>query len=370
MRAAALLLAVVACSPGARESRALTPPSGEVWLEPRQAEALRLEVVEARPIHDTVLVGGKIAFDDLKVSHVFSPLAGRIVRVLAAPGQRVRKGDPLATILSPDMGAAASDLAKAQADLDAASRDFQRQKELYQAHAGSQKDFETAEDSYRKAQAEFQRARAKARPLWKDQSGPVTEEYALRAPIDGEVIFRTANPGVDVQGQYSGGNTTELFTIGELDQVYLLADVHEMDLSSVQKGESIRARVLSYPERVFPGTIDWVAAALDPTTHTARVRCILDNSERLLKPEMYATVELRSDRGKQLSVARSALVHLGSQALVFVSRGPAPDGRARFERRPVNVDEDISGDYLPVTRGLSAGDIVVVEGALLLNQVS
>jgi len=341
-----------------------------VWLEPRQAEALRLEVVEARPVHDTVLVGGKVAFDDLKVSHVFSPLAGRISRVLAAPGQRVKKGDPLAMIVSPDAGSAVSDLAKARADLEAATREHRRQKELSEAHAGSQRDFEAAEDNFRKAQAEFERAEAKARLLWRGQGGSLTQEYALRAPIDGEVVARAANPGVDVQGQYSGGNTTELFTIGELDQVYLLADVHEMDLSSVHKGETVRARVLSYPDRVFPGTVDWVAAALDPQTHTARVRCILDNPERLLKPEMYATVELQSDRGRQLSVARSALVHLGSQALVFVSRGPAADGRARFERRPVNVDEDISGDYLPVTRGLQAGEVVVVEGALLLNQVS
>ena len=370
MRPAALLLAVVACSPSAREAHGPVPPSGEVWLEPRQAEALHLEIVEARPIHDTVLVGGKIAFDDLKVSHVFSPLAGRISRVLASPGERVKKGDPLAMIISPDAGSAVSDLAKAQADLDAATRDHQRQKELYESHAGSQKDFETAEDSYRKALAEYERARAKARLLVRDPRGQMTQEYALRAPIDGEVISRSANPGVDVQGQYSGGNTTELFTVGELDQVYLLADVHEMDLASVQKGEAIRARLLAYPDRVFPGVVDWVAAALDPQTHTARVRCILDNPERLLKPEMYATVELRSDKGKQLSVARSALVHLGSQALVFVSRGPSPDGRARFERRPVNVDEDISGDYLPVLRGLNPGDVVVTEGALLLNQVS
>lgn len=368
-RAFILLLLLAGCSSGPRMPPAPSPPSGEVWVDPAQAEHLRLEAVERRQIGDTLLVGGKIAFDDLRVSHVFAPVAGRITRVLAAPGDRVKKGTPLATIASPDAGSAQADLAKARADLEAATRDLRRQKELYEAHAGSQKDYETAVDTEQKARAEFERARARARLFQASDMDAVSQEFVLRSPIDGEVVARAANPGVDVQGQLAGGNTAELFTIGELDRVYVLAEVHELDLSSFKKGDQMRIRVVSYPDRVFLGRVDWISAALDPQTHTARVRCLLDNPERLLKPEMYASLELQIDRGVQVGVPKAAVIHLQNTTLVFVAKGTTPEGKVRFERRPVNVDDNVSGDYWPVQRGLEAGEVVVVDGALLLSQV-
>ena len=364
----AFLLVLAGCSRGPTPA-VHSPPSGEVWIEPGQAGRFRTELVERRKIEDTLLVGGRIAFDDLRVSHVFAPVAGRITRVLAAPGERVKRGTPLAIIASPDAGSAAADLAKARADLEASSRDLQRQKELYQSHAGSQKDYETALDTEAKARAEFQRAQARARLFHTSDADGVTQEFVLRSPIDGEVVARTANPGVDVQGQLAGGNTAELFTIGELDKVYVLADVHELDLSSFRLGDQMRIRVVSYPDRVFVGRVDWISAALDPQTRTARVRCVLDNPERLLKPEMYASLELRIDRGVQVAVPKAAVIHLQNTTLVYVARGTTPEGKVRFERRPVTVDDNVSGDHWPVTRGLDAGEVVVVDGALLLSQV-
>jgi cobalt-zinc-cadmium efflux system membrane fusion protein len=366
---AAFLVLFAGCSSGHHASPASSPPSGEVWIDRAQAEHIRLEQVERRQVNDTLLVGGKIAFDDLRVSHVFAPVAGRIARVLAAPGERVKKGTPLAVIVSPDAGSAQADLAKARADLEVGVRDLRRQKELYEAHAGSQKDYEVAIDAEQKARAEFERARARAQLFHASESDGVSQEFVLRSPIDGEVVARMANPGVDVQGQLAGGNAVELFTIGELDKVYVLADVHELDLSSFRKGDEMRIRVVSYPDRVFTGRVDWISAALDPQTRTARVRCVLDNPERLLKPEMYASLELQIDRGVQVAVPKAAVIHLQNTTLVFVSRGTTPDGKVRFERRPVSVDDNVSGDYWPVQRGLERGEIVVVDGALLLSQV-
>ncbi|HTS79967.1 MAG TPA: efflux RND transporter periplasmic adaptor subunit [Myxococcaceae bacterium] len=368
MRALCVLLLLAGCSRSHPPPQP-TPPSGEVWVDRTQADRFRTQRVERRKIDDTLLVGGRIAFDDLRVSHVFAPVAGRITQVLASPGERVKKGTPLAIIASPDAGSALADLAKAKADLEAASRDLRRQKELYEAHAGSQKDYEAAVDTEQRSRAEFERARARARLFHVADGDVVTQEFTLRAPIDGEVVSRTANPGVDVQGQLAGGNTVELFTIGELDRVYVLADVHELDLSSFRKGDEMRIRVVSYPDRVFVGRVDWISAALDPQTRTARVRCVLDNPERLLKPEMYASLEMHIDRGRQVAVPKGAVIHLQNTTLVFVAKGTTAEGKARFERRPVEVDDNVSGDYWPVHRGLDPGEVVVVDGALLLSQV-
>src|SRR5262249_36259474 len=156
--------------------------------------------------HASVAAGGKVTFDDLKVTHVYSPVTGRVTRVLANPGQRVKKGTPLCAIASPDVGTAFSDVAKANADLQAAEHEYRRQQELLEATAAAPKALENAEDNYRKAKAEYDRARQKAQLLRSGSVDTVTQEYTLRAPIDGEVIARNVNPGIEVQGQYSGGN--------------------------------------------------------------------------------------------------------------------------------------------------------------------
>jgi cobalt-zinc-cadmium efflux system membrane fusion protein len=189
----------------------------------------------------------------------------------------------------------------------------------------------------------------------------------LRAPIGGEVIARNVNPGAEVAGQYSGGNVVELFTVGELDSVWVMADIFEMDLGRVREGAECLVKVIAYPGRMFSGVADWISTALDPTARTAKVRCQVANADRALKPEMYATAALAVDRQKALALPRSAVLHLGDQTMVFVDRGRADDGRLRFERRPVSVNEEQGGDLLPVVRGLAEGERVVTGGAVLLS---
>ncbi|HEY5282490.1 MAG TPA: efflux RND transporter periplasmic adaptor subunit [Polyangia bacterium] len=326
-----------------------------------------VEPLAPQPVGGLVVTSGRVTFDDLKVSHVMSPVTGRVIRIEAQPGQRVKKGDTLAVIESPDVGSAFSDLEKAQADSISAEKDFRRQKELFDVHAGSQRDLEAAQGNFAKAKAELQRARKKAQLLRAGAASAGSQSYTLRAPIGGEVIARNVNPGAEVQGQYSGGTVLELFTIGELDTVWVMADLFEMDLGRVKQGTECLVKVVAYPARVFQGTADWVSETLDPATRTAKVRCKLDNAERALKPEMYATAALSVDRQRTLALPRNAILHLGDQTMVFIDLGKAADGRLRFERRPVSVNEELGGDFLPVIRGISAGEKVVTSGAILLS---
>lgn len=365
---AAALVALAAA--GCHRTRAATrqPPAGEAWLTPQQVKNANLVVapVADQDVGGAVVTSGKVTFDDLRVAHVFSPVTGRVVRIDAEPGQRVKKGASLAAIESPDVGSAFSDLAKAHADLEAAERDYERQKDLYDAHAASQKDYETALNNFQKAKAELSRAQKKASLLSKGGVDSVTQQYTLRAPIDGEVVARNLSPGMEVVGQYSQGNAVELFTLGELDRVWVLADVFEMDLGRIKTGARVAVHVVAYPNRVFEGRVDWVSGQLDPNTRTAKVRCAIDNPDRDLKPEMYATVSISVAERKALAIPRSAMLRLGDQTVVFVETGAAPDGLVRFERRPVAVDEDEGGDFLPVTHGLLRGEKIVTSGAILL----
>jgi cobalt-zinc-cadmium efflux system membrane fusion protein len=365
------LLLLVAAGCGGHASNAATqpqPPAGEAWLTQQQVKNANLVVKEVadQDVGGAVVTSGKVTFDDLLVSHEISPVTGRVVRIEAQPGQRVKKGAPLAVIESPDVGTAFSDLAKAHADLEAAERDYKRQKELFDAHAASQKDYETSLDNWQKAKAELSRAQKKAALLRGGGVDSVSQEYTLRAHIDGEVVGRNVSPGMEVQGQYSQGSAIELFTIGELDHVWVLADVYEMDLGRIKKGARVTVRVVTYPNRIFEGVVDYVSGQLDPQTRTAKMRCIIANPDRDLKPEMYATVAVSVAERKALAIPRSAMLRLGDQTVVFVQMGTAPNGLIRFERRPVAVDEDEGGDYLPVTHGLERGEKIVTSGAILL----
>jgi cobalt-zinc-cadmium efflux system membrane fusion protein len=290
-----------------------------------------------------------------------------VVKITAELGGRVKKGDPLAVIESPDIGSAVSDVHKAEADMIAAEHDYKRKKDLFEQKAGSAADLETAEDNWRKAKAEVERARQKAFLLRAGSVDSVTQSYTLVSPIDGEVLMRNINPGIEVQGQYGGGTATELFTVGEVDKVWVLGDLYEMDLARVHIGTPAVVTVVTYKDKVFKGQVDWVSGMLDPSTRTAKVRCTFDNPDKLLRPEMYATVQISVDQTRALAIPRGALLRLGEYKVVFVEVGEG-EGRVRFERVPVDVDEGESSQWLEVKHGLTAGQKIVVSGAILLSQ--
>jgi cobalt-zinc-cadmium efflux system membrane fusion protein len=366
----ALSVAGTACHhPPASDTKEVKAPPGEVWLTPQQIVDAKIEVepLTARDVDDTILTSGTIALDDLRTGHVFSPVTGRVITILGGLGQRVAKGDPLAIIESPDIGNAVSDVHKAQADMIAAEHDVKRKKALYEAKAGPLADLEAANDTYRRAKAELERAARKEELLRVGNANVVTQQYTLPAPVDGEILMRQINPGVEVQGQYSGGATVELFTIGELDKVWVLGDLYEMDFARVHKGAPAVVSVVAYPGKVFKGEVDWVSGALDPNTRTAKVRCTFENPDKVLRPMMYATVQISVEQEQALAIPRNSLLRLADKTAVFVQVGEL-DGFVRFKRVDVNVDEGESSPWLVVRKGLDPGSKLVVNGTILLSQ--
>ena len=184
-----------------------SPPSDQVWLTPAQVVEAKIQVapVGDQVVDETLLTSGTVTLDDLRSGHVFSPVTGRVTKIVAQLGQRVKKGDPLAIIESPDIGNAVSDVHKAEADFIAAEHNLDRKKALYAQKAASAADVETSEDAERNAKAELERARQKQFLLRVGNVDAVTQTYTLSSPIDGEVLLRNINPGIEVQGQYSGG---------------------------------------------------------------------------------------------------------------------------------------------------------------------
>ena len=357
----------LACGRHAAETAAA--PAGEVWLTAEQNRETRLvvEPVAEHQVGGVVQTVGRLTFDDRRVSHIFSPLNGRVTRLMVDPGQRVTAGQTLALIDSPDLGSALSDARKADAALTAADKEFARQKELFEAHAGARRDLESAEANYRVAVAERDRAAQRAKSLYAPDAQGVSQGFQLKSPIKGEVIARSANLGVEIQGQYGGGNAVELFTIGELDQLWLLADLYEVDIFRVKVGSPVQITVAGYLGNPILAKVEWVSGALDPATRTAKLRCSIANPKRELKPEMFAQVAIQVEPGRALAVPRSAVTRIGNQTFAYVDLGTSGNGIRRFHCRPIQVDEQVSGELVPVKSGLQAGERIVTQGAMLLS---
>ena len=371
-RATALIAAALALAAGAcrkAEPAAAAAPAGEVWLTEEQIRGGRLviEPLGSRPLALHLVTAGRAAFDEGKVAHVFSPVSGRVTQVLGKLGAKVRAGEPLAVIESPDLATAWSDLIKARADRVAAGHEDERQKNLFEHGAGSERDAEAARDNALKAAAELERAELRLKLLHASAEGAATQEFLLRAPVAGEIVNRAATPGLEVQGMLASANVVqELFTVGELDPVWIWGDVYERDLDRVRPGQKVAITSVASPGRVVEGAVDYVAASLDPQTHTARMRCVVRNPERLLKPEMYVTLSVELERRDAPALPRSAVIKAGDRQTVFVEDGKAPDGRRRFLQRPVELAEADDG-WVGIASGVKAGERVVVSGSILLS---
>ena len=344
------------------------PPVNEVWVTEAEANHMGLEttVVANREIVDRLPLSGTVTFDDSRVSHVFSPIAGRITRIEAQLGDRVQRSEALAQISSPDLGSISADYDKARADYAASHHDLLRQRELETEGAASHRDVEVATETYRRATAELSRAREHMSLLSAGTVDRVTQSYTIRSPIEGDVIARGATPGLELQGQYAGGSSPELFTIGRLDRVWIMADVYEMDFANVRIGASAVVHVVAFPAREYSGRVEWVSGFVDHTTRTARIRCSVENPDQSLRPGMFATVIVGVPSISALSIPRSAALRVSDQTIVFVERGRSRDNRTRFESWPVLTDEGSNGPWLEVRGGLAAGDRVVSHSGIQL----
>lgn len=372
-----VVLAVISCvcqPASALPAGPASGPIGRVSLSLDEAQTLAVQV-EPAAVHETdatLTAPGFVTYADLRVAHVVSPVSGRVVSVLAQPGEMLAQGAVLATIASPDLATSVSDLARAQAALDVAVRDLRRQEKLFAKRAVPQQGVVAAWDAYRRAQSEMGRARATWRLLRgldgsahpKAASFADTDKgiYALRAPIAGVVVGRAIAPGADVAGQYGGGAAKEIYTVADLQEVWLYAEVHEADLARVRMGALVQVRADAVPGRIWRGAVGHISDVLDPVSRVAPVRVVMGNADGALKPDMFVAVAIEAPGRRALTVPRCSLLHMGDAAFVFVELDAGPGPKRTFERRHVRLDEALGEVLVPVAAGLAPGERVVTHG--------
>jgi multidrug efflux pump subunit AcrA (membrane-fusion protein) len=146
-----------------------------------------------------------------------------------------------------------------------------------------------------------------------------------------------------------------------------MGDVYEMDRPHVNEGDLVTVTVKAYPARTFQGVVDWVSDVIDPVLRTSKVRCVIENPEHLLKPEMYEALTISMPGKQMVAIPRSALMRVGSDTVVFIATGQqTPTGAIVFRRRKVTANEQVDGDVVPVLSGLEAGERIAVRNSVLL----
>lgn len=322
-----------------------------------QLDYLQIREVQTFPGPLTDAFNAKLSYDDNHTARVFSPISGRVVRIITEMGRRVRPGDPLLVLDAPDYAQAVADDAKAEADLKLKRSTFERDQQLLKIQGIARKDVETAEAELLQANAEAARSRARLRNLTAGRLNG-KGQYVLRAPIAGVVSERLVSAGSEVRPDAA----TPLFVITDPKRLWLQIDLPENQLDKVRVGQQVSIEVDSYPGEVFPGKVAVIGESLDPVTRRVSVRCEVIDQERRLRPEMFARATPVADESVRLPrVPNTALVTQGLYSYVFVEKSPGV-----LQRRRVTLG--IQGaDYSYISDGLRAGERVVTSGALLLN---
>ena len=311
---------------------------------------------------DSVTVGrmpatGSITFDQNRVSHIGPRTEGRVMALRADLGTRVRRGQVLAVLESPEVGALRADLHEADALTRIARENYDRQRRLEAQGISSRRNLLEAEAELRRGEGSLLRAAERLQALGADQGEG--GQFFVAAPFAGVVVEKQARLG-EVTSP-----SDQLFTVADLSRLWLELSVYERDLRRISVGQAVEVTTAAFPSRAFSGRIVYISNVVDPGTRTVRARVELPNGDGALRPGMFATaqIELTGSGISAVLVPQEALQELEGRPVVFL-RGAAPG-----EFRPVQVEvaDHAHERGVVVTSGIVAGDSVVTGGAFLLR---
>jgi cobalt-zinc-cadmium efflux system membrane fusion protein len=307
-------------------------------------------------------LNGRLTWNEDRTVRIFTPFAGRVARILVQPGDRVKRGQALAVISSPDFGQAQADARRAESDYALAAKNLARLTELEQHGVAPLKDLQSAEADQSRAQAELARTRERLK-LYGSRAEGVDQTYTLTSPVAGTVVEKNINPGQELRPDQMLANGPALFVVTDPESLWVQLDATERDLAEIKLGQQIAIRSPVYHDEDFIARVDAVSDFLDPATRTIKVRASLNNAHHRLKAEMFVTAELRGSKTMQLQVPAKSVFFQGEKYYLFVD-----NGAGKYTRRQVTIGDEQQGS-VEVRDGVAAGEKIVTDGALMLQQI-
>jgi membrane fusion protein, copper/silver efflux system len=324
------------------------PGEIEIPVEKQQLLGITYGTVAYKDAADSIRAAARVTLDETKVSKIQAKLDGWIEQVFVDfTGKQVQQGDPLLTIYSPEALAT--------------------QQEFLLALKASRTMRDNPVHEMMGSTGNLLAASRKRLELWDisnqeidriESSGQTLKYLTLTSPISGFVMERNAFPKQRLTPE------TLLYTLADLSNVWVIADVYEYEASRVRLGQSATLTLSYQPGRVYRGKVSYILPQVDPATRTLKVRLEFANPGFALKPDLYGEVELKTGGGKRLMVPSSAVLNSGDRQTVFVDRGSGS-----FEPRPVTIGSQF-GDRTEILSGLKAGERIVTSGNFLLDSES
>jgi len=344
---------------GGEEQPAMVRQGQRIFVPENSPLRQRLTVMPA----PTRLAGGRITApgtveaDPARTVPVLPPGAGRVEAVKVALGDRVKRGQPLVVIDSPDLAQAYDDNDKAASAARLAAANLKRQEEQFDIGAISRHDLDQARSDNEQAVAEYLRTRARLRAL----GGPEGAHGAgrlltVRAPVTGSVTTLAIAPGAVIND-----TTQTIMTVADLSVVWVTAQVAEKDVAALAPGQDAEVRVGAYPDRTLHGKVLFVPDVIEADSRRNKARIAFANPDYALKPNMFTTVTLHGPALTRVVLPSSALLMNNDRTSVFVATAPWT-----FERRTVEPLLEESTE-VAIAAGVQPGEQVVVQGGILLN---
>jgi membrane fusion protein, heavy metal efflux system len=331
-----------------------------------QMAHLKVVPVESRTWPVAVHTTGTVDWDGDHTTPAITQVNGPITRILVDTGTKVRAGDPLLYVSSPDVANAISTYRKARNREVFNKRVVDRQRDLLARGAVAEKDLESAEADYNDAMTDVQNSLQPLRIFGitaqeidsaEKQGTPIGNELAVRAPIAGIVVQKMVSPGMLIQA-----GTTACFMLSDVGTVWVQGHIFDRDLPLVRVGDPVQ---LTNPAsaRTFHGTVNYVGAFVDPATRTTPVRIVTQNSEGLLKKDMFVEAVIgTSTKSNALAVPVSAVLRDDkNEPIVYIQAEPG-----KFAQRSVSIGAQQDG-MIAITSGLQKGENVLADGSLFIQ---
>lgn len=327
-------------------------------LSDTMAKMIAIDTVNSGNIDNELTLSGVVSFNENNVIKIFPRNSGQVVESKVTLGDKVHAGQVLAIVKSADVAGNYADLSSANADINITKRQMDNTENLYKNGIASEKEYIEAKQNYEKALA----VKNKIQSIISINGGNNSNAggtYSIISPIDGYIVEKKVNAGNFLRSD----NGDYLFTVSDLKNVWVNANVFEADISKVKEGYTVKVSTLAYPDKIFAGTIEKISEVLDASSKTLKVRIRLDNSERLLRPEMFAKVIVSNkEERKAITIPTQALISLNSKTYVVIF-----NSNSDMKIAEITVLKS-AGDKTYISGGVTAGQKIITHNQLLVFQ--
>ena len=342
-------LSFVGCNKKAAEKTA----DAKFELTDSMMNRIGIDTVKMHSINGILNLNGKVQADENRLVEVFPIVGGNVMAVNVELGDYVQKGQTLAVIRSGEIAEMQRQLVDAQTDVQLAENNVKVQQDLFGSKLATERDLVISKKELEKAKAGLDRIKQ----MFNIYQTNNLSEYLVKAPISGFVIYKNINRDMTLPPD----RNNNIFTIAELSEVWVLADVYESEISKIKEGLTGDISTLSYPGVLFTSKIDKVYNVLDPTTKTMKVRFRIANANFKLKTEMLAMVSVQyNEGGEMISIPTDALVFDDNKMFVMVF-----NAKNDIETREVAVYKT-TGSITWINSGLKEGEKVISKNQLFI----